>query len=251
MTDKEQNNNIPPENHTDEPEKTPVQEIVDEILEGLPEWLREPLAQNFRQIFAAIACVMVAVALWSGYTGYVERGENIASASLGTALHTPDPEQRIELLEKVVKEHGRSDAGEHAVLLLGAAARDAGDLEQASRYFAKARSRFSKESPLYYSAVMGLGYVKEEQDSPGEAKNFFKQAADSAAGYETVALLDLARVCAASGDTSGALEAYEKFMAAAPMSSQLDFVRFEIMQLSAKSDDKDKAKQDQQPKSAS
>ncbi len=218
---------------TELPEKTPVQEIVDEILEGLPEWLREPLSQNFRQIFAGIACALVAAALWSGYTGYVERGEDLASASLGTALHTSDPAERMNLLEKVISEHGRTDAAEHALLLLGAAARDAGDMKKASEYFSRALSEFDSGSVLHDSALMGLGYIREEQGENSDAAEKFSKVADDATGYEAVALLDLARVSAASGDRSGALAAYERFMAAEPMSPELDFVRFEIMKLSA------------------
>ncbi len=217
-----------------EPQKTPAQEIIDEILEGLPQWLREPLVQNFRQIFAVITCVLLAVALWSGYKGFVERGENAASAQLGTAIHTANPRERMDLLEKVINEHGNTDASEHALLLLGAAARDAGDIDIAAEYFNRALDEF--DGTLHDSALMGLGYCAEEKGNPSGAADRFSTVAGSASGYETVAMLDLARVSAAAGNTKAALEAYEKFMAAAPMSSQLDFVRFEIMKLSAESE---------------
>ena len=237
--------NVNPDKNEDhapqEPEKTPAQEIIDEILAGLPQWLSEPLAQNFRQIFAGIACVLLAAALWSGYTGFVERGENLASAQLGTAIHTPDPKERMDLLEKVIQEHGRTDAAEHALLLLGAAARDTGDLDAASNYFSKALDTFSGGGTLHDSALMGLGYCAEEKGNPSDAAVKFSKVSDNASGYEKVALLDLARVSAADGNTRAALEAYEKFMAAAPMSSQLDFVRFEIMKLSTEAEKTEKA----------
>ena len=226
-----------------EPQKTPAQEIIDEILAGLPQWLAEPLAQNFRQIFAAIACVLLIAALWSGYTGFVERGENAASAQLGTALHTADPRERMDLLEKVVQEHSHTDAAEHALLLIGAAAREAGDNDAAAEYFAKALDTFS--GTLHDSALMGLGYCDEEKGNPSGAAGRFSKVAENASGYETVAMLDLARVSAASGNTREALEAYEKFMAAAPMSSQLDFVRFEIMKLSAASEKSGEVEQEE------
>jgi len=236
----DRNRDSSPENGGDqaprEPQKTPVQEIVDEILAGLPQWLREPLANNFRQIFAGIACILLVAALWSGYTGFVERGENAASARLGTAIHTADPKARMELLEKVIQEHGRTDAAEHALLLLGAAARDAGDVDASSEYFSRALQTFSDRTALHDSALMGLGYCMEEKGNTADAAERFRKAADNAAGYETVALLDLARVSAAHGKTREALQAYEKFMAAAPMSPQLDFVRFEIMKLSEGTD---------------
>ncbi len=230
--EKQQPNENQEQQVPEEQEKTPVQEIVDEILAGLPAWIREPLTRNFRQIFAGVTCALLAVALWSGYTTFVERGENAASTELGLAVHAGDPGVRKEKLEKVIQEHGSTDAAEHAVLLLAAALRDEGDTAGAATYFQKALADFSEDSPLYDSALMGLGYCAEEAGKRLEAAEKFSKAADRAQGYETVALLDLARVSAARGNSKAALEAYEKFMAAAPMSSQLDFVRFEIMKLS-------------------
>ncbi len=221
--------------------RSPVQEMVDEILEGLPEWIREPLVQNFRQILAGMACALLVVALWSGYTSFVERGEQAASAQLGTAIHTSDAGKRIELLKKVISEHGSTDAADHAVLLLAAAQRDAGHLDEAMKSFDRAKKIFSASSALYDSALMGLGYSAEESGMLGEAAASFKKASADALGYESVALLDLARVSAAAGKAEEALAAYEKFMAASPMSQELDFVRFEIMKLSDKSLEEDKS----------
>ncbi len=227
-----------------EPEKSTAQEIVDEILEGLPQWIREPLSRNFRQILAGIACVLVVAALWSGYTNFVERGENAASTVLGKAIHTADAKDRIEVLKEVVEKHGHTDAARHALLLLGAASMDSGDSAGAAKYFSEAEQTFSKGNVLHDSAVMGIGYCAEEAKRLSDAADRFAKAADNAVGYEKVALLDLARVSVEDGKSKAALSAYEKFMAAAPMSSHLDFVRFEIMKISEKMDKKSARKGD-------
>lgn len=233
----EQHNNDSQEQQVpSEPVKAPAQEIIDEILEGLPQWIRDPLVQHFRQIFAGIAIALLTMSLWSGYTIFIERGENAASAQLGGAIQTSDPKERADLLKKITEEHGNTDSGEHALLLLAAAYRDSGDMKNASKYFTQVIDTFPKASPLRDSAIMGLGYCMEDRGNPSEAAKKFRSVSDGNTGYEVVALLDLARVNAAAGDKKAALEAYDKFMAAEPMSSQLDFVRFEIMKLSGKSD---------------
>jgi len=227
-----------------ESEKSTAQEIVDEILEGLPQWIREPLSKNFRQILASIACVLLITALWSGYTNFVERGENAASAVLGRAIHTADTKDRIEVLKEVVEKHGHTDAARHALLLLGAAYMNSGDRAGAAKYFSEAEQIFPKGSILHDSALMGMGYCAEEANKLSDAVGSFASVADNALGYEKIALLDLARVSAEAGKDKDALSAYEKFMAAAPMSPQLDFVRFEIMKISEKMGQKTAGKGD-------
>ncbi len=207
-------------------------EFLEELLSGLPEWLKEPLMEYSRQIVAGIVILLLAVALWSGYSTYDRNQENMAATALGAALEKGDPAARASALKEVVRSHSRSEAARHALLLLAAAERDAGMTDEAKKLFSQARARYGKDSICFQSAVMGEAYIDEQAGDNKSAAKGFQIPADKELGLEAIALLDLARVQAELGNKDQALSAYNRFLALKPGSKSLDFVRYQIMKLS-------------------
>ncbi len=80
---------------------------------------------------------------------------------------------------------------------------------------------------------MGLGYLQEDDAKPDEARQAYKSSSETHLGFEAIAALDFARVSSASGYNNEALEAYNKYLSLKPQSSQLDFVRHQVMKLSS------------------
>ncbi|RKX62185.1 MAG: hypothetical protein DRP37_02245 [Thermodesulfobacteriota bacterium] len=207
--------------------------ILEEILSGLPPQVRNTLQKFLREIIAGTIAVVVAISLWFGYSAYITRQENQAAAAMGTAIQQADLAKMISSLEKVVHNHSHTVVGKHALLLLGAVQRDSGQIEAAKKSFNKAKQEFSEDSFLYYSALMGLGYLQEEDAKLDKARQAFKSSSETQLGFEAIAALDFARVSSASGYNNEALEAYNKYLFLKPQSSQLDFVRHQVMKLSS------------------
>ncbi len=224
--------------NTERHDQTPIQpagnagEFLEELLSGLPEWLKEPLIEYSRQIVAGIVILLLAVALWSGYSSYDRNQENMAATALGTALEKNDPVARASALKEVIRAHSHSEAARHALLLLAAAERDAGKIDKAKKLFSQARTKYDKDSICFQSAVMGEAYIDEQTGDDKSAAKGFQIPADKELGLEAIALLDLARVQAELGNKEQALSAYNRFLALKPASKSLDFVRYQIMKLS-------------------
>jgi len=207
------------------------QEGMEQLLAGLPAWLREILQGRAREILSGIVIAVLGVALWAGYSAYIAKQENQASAALATALQQKDTDRKIDALRQVIQRHGDTMAGDQAVLLLSAIYRDAGRLEEAKASFSKARKEY-EDGVLGAGSTLGLGYVEEESGLLAEAKAQYVRAVDIGHGFEATALLDLARVAEASGQTDEALQAYERFLSEKPQSGRLDYVRYRITRLS-------------------
>ena len=207
-------------------ENQPVESLKDQFLEMFPAPAREILEKHLREILAAVSVVVIAVALWSGYKAYSDYKEHQAATAIGAALAEPEPTKRAERLEDVVKDQRHTEARRQALLLLGATWREQGETRKAEEMFQEARKEFPKGSALRESATMGLGYLREDKKALKQAQDCFQEASKSEAGYEAVALLDLARVSSALGDKEQAKDAYNEYIAQRPESQDLDYVRW-------------------------
>ncbi len=220
--------NIEPE----EKEEGPVQEQdkLDELLADVPEWLRGPLKENYKQILAGLAIIVLVVSLWSGYSYYITRQEESASYHLGIAMAKQDVDERLKALEELRSRFSHTSAARLANLLVGQAYMDKNDWEKASSVFDVCARDF--EGALSDSALMGQGYAYEQEKKLDQALADFKKAQIAGRGFEAVAVMDEARVLAEKGRKKEALEAYDKFLDLKPRSQFLDFIRYEILKLS-------------------
>ena len=206
--------------------------ILEEILSGLPPQVGKTLQKFLREILAGTIIVVLAVSLWLGYSTYTTRQENRAAAAMGTAMQQTDTAKRISALEKVIHKHGHTNTGRHALLFLGATQRDSGQVEAAKKSFNRAKQELSEDSFLYYSALMGLGYLQEDDAELDKARRAYKSASAAQQGFEAIASLDFARVSSALGYNDKAIESYNKYLSMKPQSPQAGFVRHQIMKLS-------------------
>ncbi len=210
-----------------------TKDILREALSGLPPQVRDILQEYMREILAGLLIIVLAVSLWYGYLVYKTRQEDRAATELGLAIEKRDPAKEIPILKVLVQQHTDTMAGRQALLLLGAAYRDSGQMEAAEKAFDRARHSLPKGSFLYYSALMGLGYLEEDNSRLDKAMELYKSSSKSRSGLETTAVIDLARVSSALGKKEEAIKAYNRYLSLRPKSWQSDFVRDQIMRLSA------------------
>ncbi len=217
-----------------DPKEWTTKDVLKEILSGLPPQVRNILQDYLREILAGLVIVILATSLWYGYSAYTTRQEDRAATDLGLAIQQRDLARRVTILKRLVQDHGQTAAGRQALLLLGAAQRDSGQIKAAEKDFDKARQSLPKGSFLYYSALMGLGYLQENNARLDKALKAYKSSSESGSGFEAVALIDLARASSALGHRKEALEAYNRYLSLKPRSWQTDFVRDQITKLSSR-----------------
>ncbi len=204
---------------------------IDELLADVPEWLRGPLKLYYRQILVSIALVIVFACLWSGYSYYVHTQEEAASFQLGIAMASQDINRKTADLKNVIEKFSRTDAASIARLLLGQVYLQKGEFDNALNSFKQAEGDFS--GIMADSAVMGQGYCHEEKKQLNDALKLFGQVAKSKNGMEAVAVLDEARIYKALGKKEEAVKSFDRYLDLEPQSPLLDFIRFQVMNLSS------------------
>ncbi len=216
--------------HSDEAGPQKETDRIDELLADVPEWLRGPLKENYKQILASLAIVILAVSLWSGYSFYTTRQEESASYHLGIALSKQDVNSRIKELEDLRSRFSHTSAARLARLLLGQALLEKGEWKKAGEIFSACAGEF--KGALSDTALMGQGYASEAEKDLDQALADYKKAETAGTGFEAVAILDSARVLAEKGEKKEALQAYDRYLDLKPQSPFLDFIRYEILKLS-------------------
>ncbi|MGB9711949.1 MAG: YfgM family protein [Dissulfurimicrobium sp.] len=204
---------------------------LDQITDIVPARMIDFASEHIRGILVGVCAVILVLAVWAGYATYKGREEAKASLLLADAISEPTYEKAAELLDELVQKHGHTQASKEAVLILAGIYKDMGKTDQAIEAFSKAKGQFPKDSALFAASSLGLGYLNEEKHMFGQAKKEFAAAGRNKA-FSAIATLDLARVSAASGDRDGALEAYDKYLSLTKEPTQLDFVRYKVMELS-------------------
>ena len=204
---------------------------MDELLADVPEWLREPLKLYYKQILVTIALVVTVAVLWSGYSYYSQRQEEAASFQLGIAMATQDLNKKLTDLKNIIQKFSNTHAARIAELLLGQVYLQKADFGAALDTFKRAEGDFS--GIMQDSAMMGQGYSQEELKHLQEALGLFGKVASRKNGMEAVAILDEARIYKALGKKEEAVKAYNKYLDMEPRSALLDFIRFQVMDLSS------------------
>lgn len=206
-------------------------EFINQLLTLLPPKAREVVSKYSREILAGALAVVLGLILVSGYTHYRESQEKSAATLLGTALYEKAPEKRVTTLKQVVKEHGSTDAARLAQCLLARALFEKGDMDGAAKHFEEASKRSGKHSVLRQTALLGLGAILEEKGQFDEAIKRFDEAIKVSRGLERIARMDMARVAKIAGRREVALEAFNTLLSENPSAQDLDFVKFEILEL--------------------
>jgi predicted negative regulator of RcsB-dependent stress response len=204
---------------------------LDQISGIVPAGMLDTAMGHIREILAALCVLILAVAVWGGYITYRDREETKAAILLADAISGTKGENTTDLLKELVQKYGHSQAARQAMLMLGSAYRDAGQMDKAIDAFSMAKKQFPMDSALFATSSLGIGYLDEDKHVFAQATKEFTEAGRNKA-FSSIATLDLARVLAVSGDKDGALEAYNRYLSITKEPAELDFVRYKVAELS-------------------
>lgn len=197
----------------------------------IPAGIIDAAIAHIREILVVLCVFILGAAIWGGYITYKDREETKASLLLADAISGTKEKNTIDILNEIVQKYSNSQACKEALLMLGSAYRDAGQTDKALDAFSRAKKLFQRDSGLFATSSLGIGYLNEDKRILEQAKKEF-MAADRNKTFSSIATLDIARVLAVSGDRDGALEAYNRYLSLTKEPAQLDFVRYKIMELS-------------------
>lgn len=176
---------------------------------NLPPAAAEFLNTWYRHILAAIAVVVVVILTWSLSQQYIESQAEQASEQLSAAMMIDDSVARAEALEEVVSSYGRTGAGIWAKIELGHLARDAGDLEEAARYYEELVDSISARDSRHPMVRLSLAQVLMEMDRSEQALEHYRQLAETP-GFEAWGLLGAGDALARQNEMEAAREKYRQ-----------------------------------------
>ncbi|WP_457574730.1 YfgM family protein [Desulfolithobacter sp.] len=185
---------------------------------GLLEQLNLPPAaiafirKNQRAIWIAVAAVvilMTGIALYGSWREY--RLEKAASA-LDAALLL-DENQRLSALEEVVARYGSTPSGTWARIEIAHLVTDKGDLDRAVAELVEVNGKVGSSNPLKPLLLYNIGALYEKQGQLEKALASY-QPLGGFKGFEVESYRALGRIYELQGNTAGAREMYEKFLAA-------------------------------------
>ncbi|MGQ9811887.1 MAG: tetratricopeptide repeat protein [Dissulfurimicrobium sp.] len=204
---------------------------LDQISDVIPAKMLDIAIRHIRKILTALCVLILAVVVWGGYITYRDHEESKAALLLADAISGEKGKNTTDLLKKLVQKYSHTQAGRQAMLMLGSAYRDAGQIDKAIDAFSMAKKQFPKDSVLFATSSLGIGYLNEDKHIFTRAIKEFTDAAYNKA-FSSIATLDLARVLAVSGDKDRAFETYNRYLSITKEPAELDFVRYKVMELS-------------------
>jgi predicted negative regulator of RcsB-dependent stress response len=196
---------------------------------------QEFLLQNLQQVIVSTGIVLAAGALAVGIYYYEMHRDTVAGDRFYTAigeLNQKNYKQAETDFNKLANDEPRREVGKLARFYLATAFLDDGQLVKA-RDALVAYVPDAKDDLFASMAYQDLGVVYEKMGDFKKAQGAYVQAAAIAGPEQTRAELQAARVLALQGNKSGAVVAYQHFLAAHPFSQDRQSVIEALAELGA------------------
>lgn len=183
--------------------------ILEEL--NLPPELIAFIRKNGRNLQVALICVVILVLGWVFYNYYTEMQEKKGASLLASGLQTEDPAQRVQVLETVIRDYGRTDAALWSRIELAHLDYKDGKFEAASAKYKETVDRLSADNPLLPLTRLNLAQSYEQAGQYEQAiaqYNLLKKNT----GFANQAYLGLGRIYMAKEDPVQARNAYEQLL---------------------------------------
>lgn len=213
------------------------QELKEDEFVSMATVVLEWISKHRKQIFTALAVLIVLVSIFEISRWWMERRNAAASTALFEAMKAGAPEndkgdekseakmtperraESIKAYEKVAAEYGSVEVGRMAMLQLASLKFDAGDAEGSLKsvdQFLKDATDDNKFKPL---ALSLKGYALMKKNDPKGAAEIFRRLADAKTPIgKDYALFDLGSALEKAGDKKGAAEALRRIGTEVPRS---------------------------------
>ncbi|KPJ99878.1 MAG: hypothetical protein AMJ60_03415 [Desulfobacterales bacterium SG8_35] len=178
---------------------------------NLPPELIAFIRKNARNIQIVLISVVVLVLAWVFFDYYTEMQEKKGASLLATGLQTESTEQRVQVLENVIKDYGRTDAARWSKLELAHLDYKEGRIEAAAAKYKDILDAVSADNPLVPLARLNLAQSYEQAgqyDLAIAQYNLLKKSS----GFTDQAYLGLGRIYMAKEDRVQARKAYEELL---------------------------------------
>lgn len=155
------------------------------------------------------ACLSLA---WSGYGQYREAQREKSTAAMFNAMQANDGAERSAMLQEVIKQYPKAEAGTWAQVELAHAALKAGNHAEAIAGYQKVLGQLSADHPLIGLLTYSLAQAYEQSNDLENAKKQYEKLS-AMAGFDGEGYLGLGRIAESNKDTAKAKEMYEKYIA--------------------------------------
>ncbi len=178
---------------------------------NLPPGVVSFIRRNSRNLQIGFAGVVVRVLAWIFIDYYTEMQEKKGTSLLATGLQAESTEERLQTLESVTQDYGRTDAARWARIELAHLDYGAGRFEAAATKYQEILGEISADNPLVPLARLNLAQSYEELGQYDEAVAQYARLKKDQ-GFANLAYWALGRVYTAKGDPVQARSTYQEFL---------------------------------------
>ena len=178
---------------------------------NLPPGLIAFIRKNSRNLQIGLICVVFVVLAWIFYNYYNEMQEKKGASLLASGLQTEAVEQRVQILENVISDYGRTEAARWSKIELAHLDYNEGRFEAATAKFKEVLDAIPADNSLVPLTGLNLAQSYEEMDQYDQAiaqYNLLKKST----GFSNQAYWALGRIYMAKEDPVQARRTYEEFL---------------------------------------
>jgi predicted negative regulator of RcsB-dependent stress response len=167
--------------------------------------------KNARTLQVGMICGVVLVLAWVSYSYYSGIQEKKGASLLATGMQTESSEQRVQILENVIKDYGRTSAARWSKLELANLEYKDGRYAEAATKYEDILDALPAKNPLTPLTRLNLAQCYEQMEQYDKAiaqYNLLKKSP----GFANQAYLGLGRLYMTKNDTVQAGQAYKEYL---------------------------------------
>jgi predicted negative regulator of RcsB-dependent stress response len=178
---------------------------------NLPPGLITYIRKNARILQIGLICVAVLILTWIFFDYYTEMQEKKGASLLASGMQIESTEQRVEILEKVIKDYGRTDAARWSKLELAHLDYKEGRFEAAAAKYKEIIDDLPAENSLAPLTRLNLAQTYEQAGQYDQAIIQY-DLLKKATGFTNQAYLALGRIYTVKEDPVQARKTYEELL---------------------------------------
>lgn len=178
---------------------------------NLPPGLISFIRKNTTQIQIGLICIVVLVLGWVFYDYYTVMQDQKGASLLASGLQIESTEEKVKVLENVIKEYGRTDAARWSKLELAHIDNKEGRFEAAVAKYKEILGALPAGNPLAPLTRLNLAQSYEQAGQYDEAIAQYKLLKEST-GFAQQAYLGLGRLYMAKEDAAQARMAFTELL---------------------------------------
>lgn len=183
--------------------------IMEEL--NLPPEVISFVRKNAKNLQIGLISIVVLVLAWVFYDYYTQMQESKGASLLASAMQVQAVDERANMLNAVISDYSRTDAGRWGKLELAHIDYQEGRFDAAAAKYEEVIAKLSADSPLLPLARLNLAQTYEETVSYDQAISQYKLL-KKFAGFKEMAQLALGRIYKAQNKPDQARKEYEELL---------------------------------------